>query len=159
MTQADERRQMVTFRVGDDLFAAEIRVVERVLRCSPPRPIPDLPPWMAGVIDYVGHVLPVIDLRARFELASATRPLARVLVVDIGGARVGAVVDEVLEVATLTAADISAPPELFKGLAGAYLQGTFSRNEQVIVVLDTHALLTSRERLLLEQAAAEVPHA
>src|ERR1019366_4344878 len=86
-----ERTQLVTFRVGEDLFAADIFSVERVLRFTAPRPIPNVPAWLEGVIDYGGRVVPVIDLRARFELGAASpRDSARVLVVGAGEDWIGA---------------------------------------------------------------------
>src|SRR5581483_1847383 len=56
-------QQVVTFRLADDYFAADIFAVERVLRYTRPTPVPNLPDWVDGVIEYQGRVVPVIDLR------------------------------------------------------------------------------------------------
>jgi len=153
-----ERTQLVTFRVGDDLFAADIFSVERVLRFSAPRPIPNVPAWLEGVIDYGGRVVPVIDLRARFELGPAEhRESARILVVVAGGDWIGAIVDGVDEVVTIASDRLSAPPPLFKGLAKPYVRALVrakTEEDPVIVVLDVAHLLTARERIVLEQAVA-----
>ena len=153
-----ERTQLVTFHVGDDLFAADIFAVERVLRFSPPRAIPNVPAWIEGVIDYGGRVVPVIDLRARFELgAAAHRDSARILVVVAGEDWIGAIVDSVNEVLTVTNDQLAPPPAIFKGLAKQYLRAIVrSKIEDgpVIVVLDVAQLLTARERIVLEQAVA-----
>ncbi len=153
-----ERSQLVTFHVGDDLFAADIFSVERVLRFSAPRPIPNVPAWLEGVIDYGGRVVPVIDLRARFELsASAHRDTTRILVVVAGEDWIGAIVDSVDEVLTVTSDQLTPPPALFKGLAKQYLRALVRRKAEedpVIVVLDVAQLLTARERIVLEQAVA-----
>jgi purine-binding chemotaxis protein CheW len=152
------RTQLVTFRVGDGLFAADIFAVERVLRYSPPRPIPNVPAWIEGVIDYRARVVPVIDLRARFELPAApSRESARILVVVAGDEWIGAIVDAVDEIVTVTADQLAPPPPLFKGLAKQYLRALVRRHnegEQVIVLLDVAQLLTTRERIVLEQAVA-----
>src|SRR6476619_2616082 len=63
--------KIVTFRLGDDLFAADIYSVERVLRYQQTTPVPNVPDWIDGVIDYQGRVVPLINLRNRFELPSA----------------------------------------------------------------------------------------
>jgi purine-binding chemotaxis protein CheW len=155
---AGERTQLVTFRVGENVFAADIFSVERVLRFTPPREIPNVPAWLEGVIDYGGRVVPVIDLRARFELAAAPRrESARILVIVAGDEWIGAVVDGVDEVLTVTADQLSPPPTLFKGLAKQYLRALVrakKEEEPVIVVLDVAQLLTARERLVLEQVVA-----
>jgi purine-binding chemotaxis protein CheW len=151
-----ERTQLVTFRVGEDLFAADIFSVERVLRFTAPRPIPNVPAWLEGVIDYGGRVVPVIDLRARFELgAASTRDSARILVVVAGEDWIGAIVDGVDEVLTVTSDQLLPPPALFKGLAKLYVRALVrakTEEEPVVVVLDVAQLLTARERIVLEQA-------
>jgi purine-binding chemotaxis protein CheW len=153
-----ERTQLVTFRVGADLFAADIFSVERVLRYTAPRPIPNVPAWLEGVIDYGGRVVPVIDLRTRFELSASTqRDTARILVIVAGDDWIGAIVDGVDEVLTVTSGQLTPPPALFKGLAKQYLRALVRRKteeEPVIVVLDVAQLLTARERIVLEQAVA-----
>jgi len=153
-----ERTQLVTFRVGDDLFAADIFSVERVLRFTAPRPIPNVPAWLEGVIDYGGRVVPVIDLRARFELdAAASRDGARILVIVAGEDWIGAIVDGVDEVVTILTSQLSPPPALFKGLAKPFVRALVrakTEEEPVIVVLDVAQLLTARERIVLEQAVA-----
>jgi purine-binding chemotaxis protein CheW len=155
---AAEKLQLVTFRVGDDRFAADIFSVERVLRFSPPRAIPNVPAWLEGVIDFGGKVVPVIDLRTRFELAAATsREGARILVVTVGDEWMGAIVDAVDEVATVTTAQLEPPPAIFRGLAKQYLRALVRRGnegEPPLVVLDVAQLLTARERIVLEQAVA-----
>lgn len=155
---AQPRTQLVTFRVGDDLFAADIFSVERVLRFAAPRPIPNVPGWLEGVIDYGGRVVPVIDLRARFELgAAAARGAARILVCVVGDDWVGAIVDGVDEVRTVPNDELTPPPALFKGLARQYVRALVrgkSEDEPVIVVLDVAQLLTARERIVLDQAVA-----
>ncbi|MFI5244688.1 MAG: chemotaxis protein CheW [Gemmatimonadales bacterium] len=154
-----ERMQLVTFRVGEELFAADVMSVERVLRYTAPRPIPNVPAWLEGVIDYRGRVVPVIDMRARFELGAATgRESARILVVAAGDDWIGAIVDGVEEVRSVPVDRLSPPPAFFKGLAKSYLRAIVrpeSEDGAVIVVLDAAQLLTARERIVLGQAVAD----
>src|SRR5687767_13060525 len=110
-----EATKVVTFRLGDDLFAADIFAVERVLRYSPPVSVPDLPDWIEGMIEYRGKVVPVIDMRRRFELPVQTnRDSARILVCNAGSEWIGAIVDAVLEVTTIEPAAVTPPPPLFR---------------------------------------------
>jgi purine-binding chemotaxis protein CheW len=153
-----DRTQLVTFHVGDDQFAADIFAVERVLRFTPPRQIPNVPAWIEGVIDYGGRVVPVIDLRARFEMPAAShRDTARILVVVAGEDWIGAIVDSVDEVLTVASTHLAPPPAIFKGLAKQYLKAIVrpkTEDGPVVVVLDVAQLLTARERIVLEQAVA-----
>jgi purine-binding chemotaxis protein CheW len=90
--------KIVIFRLGDDLFAAGVQSVERVLRYNRARPLPDVPPWVDGVIEYRANVIPQLDLRRRFELReTGVTQTTRVLVLNAGGGWVAVVVDAVLE--------------------------------------------------------------
>ena len=158
-TEKSGRTQLVVFRVGDDRFAADIFAVERVLRFTAPRPIPNVPAWLEGVIDYGGRVVPVIDLRMRFELPAApSRESARILVVVAGDDWIAAIVDGVDEVITVTAAQLEPPPPLFNGLAKQYLRALVRRGDHVIVALDVAQLLTAREHVILEQVVTGAAH-
>jgi purine-binding chemotaxis protein CheW len=153
MTGATDK--IVIFRLGDDLFAAGVHSVERVLRYQRARALPDVPAWVDGVIEYRSSVIPQLDLRRRFELRDAAAgPATRVLVLNAGGGWVAVVVDAVLEVAAYDASQLSPPPELFRGLAGEYLRGLVRQGERLVVMLDVERLLSTTERLRLEQAAA-----
>lgn len=152
-------QQLVTFRLGNDLFAADIYSVERVLRYQPPTPIPHVPEWVDGVIEYRGRIIPVIDLRLRFGLDRIDpRPESRILVFSVGNDWIGAIVDAVLEVASPTSEELAPPPPLFRGLSAEFLRGVVRRNDRLIVFLEVTKLLTTDERLVLERAAEGARH-
>ena len=147
-------QQLVTFRLGDDLFAADIYSVERVLRYQAPTAIPNVPAWIDGVIDYRGRIISVIDLRLRFGLERiAPRPESRILVFSVGNEWIGAIVDAVLEVASPTSEELAPPPAMFRGLSAEFLRGVVRRNDRLIVFLEVTKLLTTDEQLVLQRAA------
>jgi purine-binding chemotaxis protein CheW len=149
--------QIVTFRLADDLFAADIFAVERVLRWHQPTTIPNVPDWIEGVIEYQSRVVPVINLRKRFEMDSAEPGnLTRILIFNSGGEWIAATVDAVLEVTVLDAKQLNPPPPLFRGLAGEYLRGVVRRNDKLVIFLDVPRLLSTNERLSLEQATGAI---
>lgn len=151
--QLADATRIVTFRLGADLFAVDIAAVERVLKYDTPRAIPNVPAWIEGVIEYQGHVVPVIDLRRRFELTDGgVGPQTRMLVFNTDTELVAVVVDGVLDVRPLADVDLSDPPAFFRGLAGEYLRGLARRDGELVVVLDANRLLSSRDRLALEPA-------
>jgi purine-binding chemotaxis protein CheW len=148
-------QQVVTFRLGDDRFAIDIFVVERVLRFTTPAAVPKLPAWMDGVIEHGGRVVPVIDLRARLGMPRiARRPENRTLVLTVGDEWLGVTVDSVHEVMSVPADDVAPPPPIFRGLDAEYLRGLVRHEGSLIIFLDVSRILTSTERLELAQAAA-----
>lgn len=152
-----ETAKLVTFRLADDLFAADIFAVERVLRYQAPRSLPDVPDWIEGVIEYQQRVIPVVNLRRRFELpARDAAPETRIVVLNARGEWIGIVVDSVVEVSSVDASQISRAPSFFRGLAGEYLKGILRRGEgqRLVIVLDVEQLLTATERIVLQLGSA-----
>jgi purine-binding chemotaxis protein CheW len=145
--------KLVAFRLGEDLFAADIYSVERVLRYTQPTAVPDMPAYIEGVMDYQGRVVPIVNLRLRFELPAA--PVAnetRMLVLNVAGEWIGIVVDAVTEVASYDKVTMSAPPKLFRGLSARYLKGIVRRGDRLVIFLDVEHLLASSERIALQEA-------
>ena len=151
-----ETDKLVAFRLGDDHFAADIHTVERVLRYTPPTSVPDMPDYIEGVMDYQGRVVPVVNLRRRFELPPVpAKTETRTLVLNVSGEWIGVVVDSVTEVASYDPAAVAAPPKLFRGLAGEYVKGIVRRGDRLVIYLDVDKLLTSTERIHLQEQGAE----
>ena len=156
MTSQDETFQIVVFRVGGHEFAFNIFQVQRILRYERPAALPKAPPFLEGVLQIEGAVVPVIDLRKRFELPHA--PLGadtRIMVVEADGGVVGAVVDAVSEVLRVTAAAVTPPPPVVRGLAAAYVQGIVTQPSRTVVLLHAGRLLNSAERIALQDIGAE----
>jgi purine-binding chemotaxis protein CheW len=153
--------QIVTFRVGDDLFAADVHLVERVLRYSEPTPVPNMPAWVSGVLEYQKRAVPVIDLRVRFGATAGGKTSdTRVLVFNTAGGWIAAVVDAVLDVAVAERGRIEPAPPLFRGFSAEYLHGIVRRDGQLVLLLAADRILSATELTLLtrmEQPQATVP--
>lgn len=158
MSQGDDI-QVVVFRVGGQEFAFNVFQVQRILRHQPPAPLPKAPPFLEGVIRVQDAVVPVIDMRKRFELAEAPlREETRVVVVECDALVVAIVVDAVREVLRVDASAVTAPPSVVRGLAAEYIQGIITHGARTIILLQTSRLLTSAERIALEAAQPEPVH-
>lgn len=146
--------QAVTFRVGDQDFAADIFFVERVLGYVAPTPVPELPAWVEGVLEYRARVVPIIDLRSRFGLEPMpAQQRTRIVIFSVDGEWIGARVDSVLEVAAFAPDHIAPPPPLFRGLAHEYLRGIVRGDDRLLILLDVARLLTATELLELRRSA------
>jgi purine-binding chemotaxis protein CheW len=148
--------KLVTFRLGDDHFAADVHAVERVLRYTVPTGVPDMPEYIEGVMDYLGRVVPVVNLRRRFELPSVeARSETRTLILNVSGEWIGVVVDSVTEVAPFDPAAVAPPPKFFRGLAREYLKGIVRHGDRLVIYLDVEHLLSTTERIALGGAKVE----
>jgi purine-binding chemotaxis protein CheW len=154
MTTGDDV-QVVTFRVGRQEFAFDILQVERILRYTPPAPLPKAPQFLEGVMAYGESVVPVIDLRKRFELDAPIQEETRLMVLELDTQRVAVLVDEVREVLRIDSTAISAPGPVVSGLAAVYIAGIIARPGRTIIILNARKLLSSTERLALSEIGVE----
>ena len=151
MSQVGDDIQVVIFRVGGQEFAFNVFHVQRILRYEPPAPLPKAPAFLEGMLQVQGAVVPVIDLRKRFELKqSPHREETRTMVLETEGLVVAVVVDAVLEVLRVPAGAVTPPPPVVRGLAAEYIQGIVSLGPRTVILLQTGRLLTSAERIALE---------
>jgi purine-binding chemotaxis protein CheW len=146
--------QVVTFKVGRQEFAFDILQVERILRYTPPSPLPKAPLFLEGVLPYGESAVPVIDLRKRFEVEAPIREETRLMVLQLEDQRVAVLVDEVREVLRVDSTAIAAPGPVVSGLAAVYIAGIVARPNRTIIILNARKLLSSTERLALTELGA-----
>jgi purine-binding chemotaxis protein CheW len=159
VTSQGDTFQVVVFRVGGHEFAFNIFQVQRIIRYEAPAALPKAPPFLEGVLQVERLVVPVIDLRKRFELPHASLGgETRIMVVEADGAVIGAVVDAVTEVLRVPADAVSPPPPVVRGLAATYVQGILSLPSRTVVLLHAGRLLNSAERIALQDIGAEAAH-
>ncbi len=159
MTAGEDTFQVVVFVVGGHEFAFDIFRVQRILMYRRPAAVPGAPAFLEGVLQVEGGVVPVIDLRKRFELEHAPiGPDTRILVVEADGASVGAVVDGASEVLRVPADAVAPPPPVVRGLAAACVQGIITLAARTVVLLNAARVLTSSERVVVERLTAEAEH-
>jgi purine-binding chemotaxis protein CheW len=154
MTTGDEV-QLVTFRLGRQEFAFSIFQVERVLRYQSPDPLPKAPPFLEGILAQGDGVVPVVDLRKRLGLPAPVGDETRIVILDLEQGGVGVTVDAVLEVLRVPAERVAPPAPIVRGLAAEYISGIVRMGERTIVVLAPAKLLSSTERLALDQFMVE----
>ena len=138
--------QVASFRLGDDLFAIDIMRIKEIIRPQKLSSLPKAPPFVEGVINLRGSVIPVIDLRKRFDMPEREESLPiRLLIVAVTGQLLGLVVDDVTEVVTVPVKDIKPPPQMVGGVGAEYLIGVCLARESLIMLLNIDQLLSPRE--------------
>lgn len=146
--------QLACFRIGDANFAADIMRIKEIIRPQKLTRLPKSPPFVEGVINLRGSVIPVIDLRKRFDLPERTAlEEARLLVVAVAHQLVGLVVDDVTEVVTVQIHDIKPPPHVVEGIGAEYLIGVCLIRDTLVMLLNLDRILTSRETSALSGIA------
>lgn len=138
--------QIACFRLGDDLYAADIMRIKEIIRPQRLTALPKSPSFVKGVLNLRGTVIPVIDLRERFDFPVRTHDKnTRLLIVTVGRQLLGLEVDEVTEVITVHVKDIKSPPQVVNGVRSEYLVGVCLAKESLIMLLNLDKILTDHE--------------
>jgi len=158
-TQRTEIRQLVCFRLGDENFGLDIYKVHDINRRVDITKIPKSPKFVEGVINLRGNIVPVIDLRKRFEmpkLESHTKE-NRIVVIENSGQVVGLAVDAVTEVLRIPVDAIEPTPDMVKSeVDSRYIEGiTKLSDSRLLIVLDTDKIFSDEEKKLISATAKE----
>jgi purine-binding chemotaxis protein CheW len=111
LARDDDRIEVITLVVKDVEFCVDIKVVREIRGWTPATPVPHAPPYVKGVINLRGIVMPVLDLAAQLDLGM-TEPSSRhvIVVVQCGDKLAGLLVDSVQETFHVSAAQLQSPP-------------------------------------------------
>ena len=140
--------QLVSFKLADENYALPILDVREVIRLAEITPVPNAPGFVEGVINLRGQIIPVVDLRRRFNLPPQEHGEdTRIMVTEIGGHVVGLVIDQVNQVIRVNADSIAPPPGLVsQGIGSEYLKGiTYLEDKQMVILVDLHRAFSPTE--------------
>jgi purine-binding chemotaxis protein CheW len=152
-----ERMQLVSFNLDDEEYGVEVLKVREIIRMPNITRVPNTPPYVEGVINLRGKVIPVISLRKRFSLNAAEADgRTRIMVMDLTSELTGFIVDSVAEVIRISSGEIQpAPPVITGNIDQEYLSGVVNREDRLLVLLDLERLFTNDERQLFTGRMAE----
>lgn len=142
-----DEEQMVVFRLADEQFAVSINQVQEINRLSQITKVPRAPKYVEGVVNLRGDVIPVIDLRKRFDIpARDYNQFNRIIVSDFDKKKVGIIVDEVLEVLRVSKKSIEQAPEIVQeSNIQNFLEGLANLGERMILMLNLKNILQAGE--------------
>lgn len=140
-TEAAAVGQYLTFRLGAEEYGLEILRVQEIRAISSITPVPHTPPYVKGVMNLRGAVLPVLDLRTRLGMADAAHGRQTVIIVAIVDARaVGLVVDNVCDVLAVPRDGIEPAPRFSGPQDGTFVTGLAHAGEKLVILLDLDAI-------------------
>jgi purine-binding chemotaxis protein CheW len=146
--------QIVVFELGDERYGLDIASVYEIIRHQPITAVPQAPAFVEGVINLRGRIIPVVDLRDRFGMASGELTKAsRIVVAEAAGTRVGLVVDGVSEVLMVPTDSIEPTPQVAANADHEYLRGIAKLGERLIILLELNGLFGAEESSALATAA------
>ena len=142
--------KLACFFLAGQSYAIDIMKIHQIIRPTKIRPLPQSPDFVEGVINLRGAVVPIIDLRKRFEVEINLEQEPRVIIVSVDKQVVGIVVDDVTDVITVTRQQIQPPPRL-SGIPAQFLKGACQHGDDILLILNLDELLTSEEKISLAE--------
>jgi len=153
----DVGREFLVFTLGDEEYGIDILKVQEIrgYDANGVTRIANVPPFIKGVTNLRGIIVPIVDLRIKFNLGKVEyNEQTVVIILNLDRRVVGIVVDGVSDVLMLSAAQIRPAPEFGATLSTEYLTGLGTVDERMLILVDIEKLMTSEEMALVERAAA-----
>lgn len=148
-------QEFLTFSLGDENYAIDILTVKEIRGYESVTKIANAPPFIKGVINLRGDIVPIVDLRIKFNVGQVTYDeFTIVIVLHIRSRIVGIVVDGVSDVVGLSKEQLRPPPDFGVAFNSRYLLGLASVNGQMIILVDINELISSEELGLFDTADA-----
>ncbi len=150
----EETTQLVLFKLGAEEFGVNILQVKEIEKLDQGiTRVPRAPHFVEGIINLRGDIIPIVDLRKRFGLTVPSLGYdSRVMIVEVGEALVGMLVDAVVEVLRIPVSSIEPPPPITAGVNSYYLSGIAKIEERLIVLLNLERALSADEAKELAEA-------
>lgn len=161
-TAVQNRVQLLTFTLDGEQYGVEVHRVREVLEYTRITKVPRTLDFMRGVINLRGSVVPVVDLRLKFNMEETPRTIDTAIVVmeiDVNGEPVvlGALADSVQEVIDLDSSTIEAAPQIGTSINNRFIKGIGKQDEAFIIILDIDRVFSEEDVSALsgEQIKAE----
>jgi purine-binding chemotaxis protein CheW len=148
-------RELLTFTLGREEYGIDILRVQEIRGYDAVTTIANAPEFIKGVINLRGIIVPIVDMRIKFNLGNVSyNELTVVIILNVANRVMGIVVDGVSDVIALTTDQIKPAPEFSASLDTQYITGLGTVDERMIIVIDIEKLMTSRDMDLVELASA-----
>jgi purine-binding chemotaxis protein CheW len=149
-----EGNQFLTFCLGDELYGIDILRVKEIKGYTAITKIPNMPSHIKGVLNLRGTIVPIIELRTKFGMATIDYTAFTVIIVVVVRDRImGLVVDSVSDVVNIDKRDIHLPPEFGEKVDVSFLNGIGNSGGKLIALLEMERLLSDGD---LQDTAAAV---
>ncbi len=145
--------QYVTFRIGEEEYGIDIMLVQEIIRYSKPTRVFNANPVIKGVINFRGKVIPILDMRRKFNLPEQEYDeYTVVIVIEVNGKTMGMIVDRVSDIISFNEENIQLVDQEFADdIKTEHLKGMAKTGERIILLLDPQRVLTFEELKRLDK--------
>ena len=146
-----DQSQLVTFQLGEELYAINIMDVKEIVRVQEIRVLPNAPIYVEGIFNLRGEIIPIINLHKRFHLKKAFTSeedelLSGFIIIEIDNMKLGIIIDRISRVVSIEQENVQPPPQMLTGIGAEYIQGAVRQEEGgYLIILNIRDLFNPRE--------------
>ena len=156
MAEENKMLQLVTFRLGEELYGVDIMDVKEIVRVQNVRPIPNAPYYVEGIINLRAEIIPIINLHKRFHIQKEYEVVKSeddseeddggFIILNIEDNKIGIIIDHVARVIPVDRTDIKPPPQMFSGIGTEYIEGVVrQQDDSYLIILDIRKIFSAGE--------------
>ena len=150
---ARQANEFLTFTLGHEEYGVEILKVQEIRSYEAPTTIANAPPFLKGVVNLRGVIVPIIDMRIKFSLSKADYDqFTVVIILNVAQRVVGMVVDSVSDVLQLSGEQIREAPQFSASIDAEYITGLGTVDKRMLILIDIEKLMTSSDMALTNKA-------
>ncbi len=147
--------QYLTLRLGSEEYAIDILQVQEIRSYEEPTRMVNAPGYIKGVVNLRGVIVPIVDLRMKLNLEKVEyNEFTVVIILNVRGTVIGAVVDSVSDVVTLSAQAIKPAPQFEAAIDARFITGLANVGERMLIVMNMDALMSNAEMGMLAATAS-----
>src|SRR5579872_6637948 len=137
-----EIRQFLTFTIGQEEYGIDVLKVQEIKGLSATTRLPNSPAYVTGVLNLRGTIVPIVDLRRKFNMESIEYDkFSAIVIVHVEGKTMGVVADRVLDVRDIPVSAIQPPSSFASPGDAAILQGIARVEDRIVILLDIDAVM------------------
>ncbi len=138
--------RFLTFYLQDEIYGVNIFDVKEIIAMMKTTPVPKTPKFIKGVMNLRGNIIPVVDMRIKFDMPEVEPQMyTAIVIVTIEGKNIGFIVDKVEEVVNVEDENISPPPEFGSQIDTKFIRSMAKQKNKVVMILDLVALFGEEE--------------
>ncbi|MGB9747465.1 MAG: chemotaxis protein CheW [Bacteroidales bacterium] len=152
-SKKEQNNSYLTFKIGEETYAIHVNFVKSIIQAEKFRRVPEAPPYLKGLINYYGILLPVVDGKIKMGvLSSDTVTQAGIIQIETfwkgHETNVGLLVDAVCDVLQIAENEIEMPPLIGSAYKGSMIDGFFRNGDDILIILNTEHLFSDEEKEL-----------
>jgi purine-binding chemotaxis protein CheW len=153
---AAQSNEFLTFRLGAEEYGIDILKVQEIRSYEDPTTIANAPAFIKGVVNLRGVIVPIVDMRIKFNLGDASYDqFTVVIILNVAGRVVGMVVDSVSDVIQLSAEQVRPAPDFSSSFDIKYITGLGTIDQRMLILVDIERLMSGADMGLFEQATVQ----